>query len=211
MRVYLLTASYLRYSLLAFLVVFFAGSALGQRSTSKRGAVKEYRASLSAGAGILPTFLSGGQQEAPSITATAEYRITDRLGLGVNFGQASTTSRPYIDRSGVATFSTTNIQHYGLRLSGVMVKSGRFGLYGGLQLGINVTDQELRHEFPSDFAVESQTAYLANRPTPFGDPANQLAAIGFLGGTARLLPRLGAYLEVGNNLSLANAGLRLEL
>lgn len=200
-----------------FACLVFASSSLSaqlerniEESPSARIIPRTERFVVSAGVGLLPTFIGGGTQQKPVINTTALYYVTTRLGLGVGFAQSSTKSDAYVDENGVQSWSITDITHVGARLSGTIVQSGPLELYGGLQIGMNSTKASYEHMFPETLNVESETEYIATRPNPFGEPRSQLSTIGFFGVSVKVLPHVHVMSEIGNNLSLLTAGLEVR-
>lgn len=171
---------------------------------------REDRFALSATAGLIQSFVRNGNTNGPIIQAAAVYYVTPRIGLGVSYGQSSTTGDPFVDANGVKSYLTTDIMHFGVRCTGAMVRTGPLELYGGLQLGINGASSEQRHEFPANMQIEDEVAYIADRPSPFGKTRSQLSATGFIGATVEVLPHLHAVAELGNNLSLLAAGVEVR-
>ena len=95
-------------------------------------------------------------------------------------------------------------------MSGSLIRRGPVELYGGIQLGVNTTNATYSHVFPEGLIVESEESYIANRPNPFGEPRTQLSTVGFIGVSIEVLPHVHIMSEVGNNLSLAMAGLEVR-
>jgi len=165
---------------------------------------------VSAGAGLMPTFLVGGTQERPVIQGAFQYYLNERISVGVGFANSESTSSAFVDFEGVSSWMTSNVTHIGARLSGSIFRKGPLEFYGGLQLGVNTINSTYRHEFPEGFVIDTQESYLADRPNPFGDPGTQLSTVGFFGVSIEVLPHVHIMSEVGNNLSLAMAGLEVR-
>ena len=169
------------------------------------------RFTLGASVGLLPTFWSGGVQDAPALQATAQVFLNPRLRLGLAYGSSATTSDAYTDFENVQSWQSTRTTHLGARLSGTIVRRGPFEMYGGLQLGVNVAKSSQRHEFPVGFEAGVRDAYIADRPNPFGPSGSQLSISGHFGASLEVLPHGYVFVEAGNNLSLLSAGLELRL
>ncbi|MFK8058161.1 MAG: hypothetical protein AB8F78_18690 [Saprospiraceae bacterium] len=165
---------------------------------------------VSAGVGLMPTFLVGGSQDRPVIQGTFQYYLNDRIAVGLGYANSESTSEPFNDFEGVTSWMTSNVTHVGARLSGTIVRTGPVEFYGGLQLGVNTVKATYRHDFPEGLVVESEEFYLAERPNPFGQPRTQMSTIGFFGVSVEVLPHVHIMSEVGNNLSLAMAGLEVR-
>lgn len=182
----------------------------GPRHLSSR-VVRADRLLVSGGIGLVPTFLGGGDQEAPTLQATVQYYVSERFAVGVAYGQAATTSDAYVDGRGVSSRLTSEVWHVGARLNGTIARSGPFELYGGLQLGVNFADATQAHEFPTDGTIGDEVAYLAWRTDPFVTSPRQLSAIGFFGASVQVIRHAHVYVEAGNNLALLSAGVELRL
>ncbi len=168
----------------------------------------KYRYTVQVGSGVMTNVFGGGHQNIPVVQAAALYSLSGRVALGLAYGYASATARPYIDELGVASHETSNQQYIGARLVGDIASAKGFALYGGLQIGVTGTKQTYRHEFPAGLIYESEAAYLASRPSPFYRQGSQLGASGFLGLNMRLLPHVHSYVEVGNSLAVISAGVQ---
>ena len=205
-----------RPSLLALVVLLAGGEVLAQaRRTGPRHLsareVRTDRVLVTAGVGLVPTFLKGGTQDRPAVQVTGQYYLTERLALGLAYGYAVTTTAPYTDGRGVSTRQTTEVTSLGARVNGKIVRTGPLEVYGGLQLGVNLADATQSHEFPSDGGIADEAAYLAWRTDPFTSSPRQVSATGFFGASVRVIPHAHVYLEAGNNLSLLTAGVELRL
>jgi len=165
---------------------------------------------VSAGVGLMPTFLVGGNQDKPVIQGAFQYYLNDRVAVGLGYANSESTSEPFTDFEGVTSWMTSSVTHIGARVSGTIVRSGPVEFYGGLQLGVNTAKATYRHDFPEGVVVESEENYLSERPNPFGRPRTQLSTIGFFGVSVEVLPHVHIMSEVGNNLSLAMAGLEIR-
>lgn len=206
----------LRSSLLVLVVLVGGGEVLAQaRRTGPRHLsareVRPERVLVTAGVGLLPTFLRGGTQDQPAVQLTGQYYLTERLALGLAYGHAVTTTAPYTDGYGVSTRQTTEVTSLGARVNGKIVRTGPLEVYGGFQLGVNLADASQSHEFPPDGGIVDEGAYLAWRTDPFASSPRQVSAVGFFGASIRVIPHAHAYLEAGNNLSLLTAGVELRL
>ena len=166
---------------------------------------------VQAGTGLTTSAFVGSRQDRPSLQVTGLFRVAERLAVGLTYAAASSTAKPYVDDEGVQSFETTAQRHLGVRLSGDIVDRGSFALYGGLQIGVTSATQRYRHVFPEGMVVESEALYLASRPSPFYPEPSQVTAVGFLGVTARVLPRVHVYAEIGNSLALVSAGAQVRL
>lgn len=164
----------------------------------------------SAGVGLMPTFLAGGTQERPVIQGAFQYYLNERIAVGLAYANSESTSDAFVDFEGVSSWMTSNVTHVGARLSGTIIRTGIVEFYGGLQLGVNTNKVSFRHVFPEGLVIESEENYLAERPNPFGEPRSQLSTIGFFGASIQVLPHVHIMTEVGNNLSLAMAGLEVR-
>lgn len=173
--------------------------------------VRHDRVLVTAGLGVLPTFLRGGEQERPTVQFTAQYYLTERVAIGLAYGRAVTTTDPYVDGRDVHTRQRSETDNVGLRVNGSIVRSGPFELYGGLQLGMNFVSSEQIHEFPEGGSIADEEAYLAWRTDPFAAVPRQISAIGFFGASVQVVPHAHLYVEAGNNLSLLTAGLEVRL
>jgi len=165
---------------------------------------------VSAGAGLMPTFLVGGTQDRPVIQGAVQYYLNERISVGIGYANSESTSSAFVDFEGVSSWMTSSVTHVGARLSGSIFRTGPIEFYGGLQLGVNTVKSTYRHEFPEGFVVDSEEIYLADRPNPFGEAGSQLSTIGFFGVSVEVLPHVHIMSEVGNNLSLAMAGLEVR-
>lgn len=165
---------------------------------------------VSAGMGLMPTFLTGGTQDRPVVQGALSFYLNDRVSVGVGYANSESTSNPFVDFEGVASWMTSNVTHVGARLSGTIVRTGPLEIYGGLQLGVNATKATFRHDFPEGLQIESEEFYLSERPNPFGEPRTQISTIGFFGVSVEVLPHVHIMSEIGNNLSLAMAGLEVR-
>jgi len=165
---------------------------------------------FSAGVGLMPTFIFGGTQDRPVVQGAFQYYLNERIAVGLAYANSESTSGPFVDFDGVSSWMTSNVTHVGARLSGTIVRTGILEFYGGLQLGVNTNKATFRHDFPEGLVIESEETYLAERPNPFGEPRTQLSTIGFFGVSVEVLPHVHIMSEVGNNLSLAMAGLEVR-
>lgn len=165
---------------------------------------------VSAGLGLMPTFLVGGTQEKPVLQGAVQYYLNDRVSVGLGFANSVSTSEPFVDYEGVSSWVSNKVTHIGARLSGSIIRTGPVEFYGGLQLGVNTVQATYRHEFPEGLVIESEENYIAERPNPFGEPRTQISTIGFFGVSIEVLPHVNIMSEVGNNLSLAMAGLEVR-
>lgn len=173
--------------------------------------VRHDRVLVTAGVGILPTFLRGGEQNDPALQVTGQYYLSERVALGLAYGRAVTTTEAYVDGRGVQTRQRSETQHVGLRINGSIVRSGPVELYGGLQLGVNLVASTQTHSFPGDGGIVDEKAYIAWRTDPFATVPSQVSAIGFFGASVRVVPHAHLYLEAGNNLSLLTAGVEVRI
>ena len=205
----------LRFSLLAVLLAA-ATVGFGQAPASRsddhhaprrhRAAAKLMRWEVAAGTGVTAGLLTGVPQAAPTLQINLGYALTPRILLGVAYGRAVFSPRPYVDENGVTSRERSTSQHFGARLKGVILRRGPLHVYGGVQLGVTTSDPVYVHEFPATLQVEDEAAYLYERPSPFFDPGSQIGAIGFMGVGVRALRNVELYTELGNNLALLNAG-----
>ena len=173
--------------------------------------VRDERVLVTAGVGVVPTFLRGGEQNGPTVQLTAQYYLSERVAVGMAYGRAVTTTDPYVDGLGVLTRQRSETDHLGVRVNGSIVRSGPFELYGGLQLGMNFVASTQLHEFPEGGAIADEEAYLTWRTDPFAAVPRQISAIGFFGASVQVVPHTHVYVEAGNNLSLLTAGVELRL
>ena len=198
------------------LLALFAFNANAQQesrnleSAPRKVVPRNNRYVVSGGIGLMPTFLIGGTQERPVVQGSFQYYLNDRVAVGLGFANSESTSDAFVDYEGVQSWLTSNVTHVGARLSGSILRKGPLELYGGIQLGVNVTNATYRHDFPEGLVVESEENYIQNRPNPFGDPRTQVSTIGFFGVSIEVLPHVHIMSEVGNNLSLAMAGLEVR-
>jgi len=165
---------------------------------------------VSAGMGLMPTFLTGGTQDRPVLQSAFSFYLNDRVSVGLGYANSESTSNPFVDFEGVTSWMTSNVTHVGARLSGTIVRTGPLEVYGGLQLGVNTTKATFSHDFPEGLQIESEEFYLSERPNPFGEPRTQISTIGFFGVSVEVLPHVHIMSEIGNNLSLAMAGLEVR-
>jgi len=183
---------------------------LDPKEASTRVIPRNNRYVVSAGVGLMPTFLVGGSQDRPVIQGAAQYYLNERISVGLGFANSESTSSPFVDYEGVTSWMTSEVTHIGARLSGSIFRTGPVEFYGGIQLGVNTVKASYRHEFPEGLVVDDEEFYIEDRPNPFGDPRTQLSTIGFFGVSIEVLPHVHIMSEVGNNLSLAMAGLEVR-
>lgn len=161
---------------------------------------------VAAGTGLTAAVLTGVPQAAPTAQLNLGYAVTPRILVGVAYGRAVFSPRPYVDENGVTSRERNTSQHFGARVKGVILRRGGTHVYGGLQLGVTTSDPRYEHDFPAALRIEDEATYLHERPSPFYDPGSQVGAIGFLGVATRVLPHVELYGELGNNLALLSAG-----
>ncbi len=205
------------YTLFAFaLLTLFAFNANAQSESRdleappRKIVPRKDRFVVSAGIGLVPTFLKGGTQEGPVVQGAFQYYLNERVAIGLGYANSESTSDAFVDFEGVQSFVTTDVTHIGARLSGSFVRMGPVELYGGIQLGVNTAKASYRHVFPEGLQIESEESYLENRANPFGEPRTQISTVGFLGVSVEVLPHVHLMSEIGNNLSIAMAGLEVR-
>ena len=166
---------------------------------------------LSVGAGLLPTFVNDGRQIGLPLSASAQYFLNERLGVGLTVARSTAESEPFVDDHGVRSWLTASFTNVAARCRGTIVGNRHAELYGGIQLGANLVATSQRHEFPEEMAGTSPADYIAARVDPFGEPRTGVSAVGFFGVAAHIAKPVGVYVEVGNNLSLLQGGLEVTL
>lgn len=180
-----------------------------ERPSHGHGSPRLTRWELSAGTGITVGVLTGVPMAAPVLQTSVSYAIHPRFSLGVAYGVGEFRRAPYSDANGVVSQESTTASHYGARLKGIILRRRLLSIYGGAQLGVAIADQRYDHTFPTDFQVEDESAYLADRPSPFYDRGPQPGAVGFVGASVQVLPFLAVYAELGNNVALMSGGASL--
>ncbi len=208
----------MRSLLLTLLVAFGSVSLALAQSTSSGSSSRAHkqqntlrRTMISAMVGISPSAIfAGSSQQGPTVQVALQRRLTDRVALGVAVGRATAVGTPFEDHFGVRSTLTKTTTHVGARLRGTFVRSGGLEVYGGLQLGLNINRGTQAHSFPEAMAAENQEAYIAGRTSPFGEDSNQIRPVGFLGTSLELVRGLSLVAEIGNNLSIGQAGLEFQ-
>ena len=166
--------------------------------------------SLSAGIGVLPTFIADDATvNTPPINARLTYQMTPAFSLSGFVGYASSTSNsPFIISDGQQALVSNKQTLFGLR--GELKKSitEKFEVYGGAMLGYNHSNIR---EF--DKATGASIIRDPEAPTPFDPdrPNGELLYSGFVGTTYYVHKGIGLFAEVGYGVSLLNAGITIKI
>jgi hypothetical protein len=156
---------------------------------------------IQAGIGVIPTFNSLLDQagvgsvaeytyDAPLLSATVDYAISDELSLGGYYGTAKSTLFLYGTQAEKDDYTIIGVRGmYHLDLS------PKFDLYAGAMAGI--------------------ISVKATMPAYFGSQSNVENSYGFIyhamvGARFRFVKNVGVFAEIGYGLSIGNAGLNVK-
>ena len=165
---------------------------------------------LSAGVGVVPTFLSDNATvNTPPLSIRLAYQVSPMFQLSGYAGySSSTTTSPFFISDGIQTLVSNKQTMFGLR--GEMRKelNKKIDVYGGALLGYNI--KSIR-EF--NMNTNETVTRDPEGPTPFNpnQPKGSMLYAGFVGGTYYFTKGVGLFVEAGYGISLLNTGFTIKL
>ena len=164
---------------------------------------------ISAGVGVLPTFLGENAKTAvPPVSLRIGYNFSRRFNLSGYFGFTDVSTKPKLFSDGLASQNRNQFTVTGLRAEIRQEISKKFNLYGGAMLGYSHSKLEETDPFTGQAIVRDPEA-----PTPYDPnaPKGQVIYAGFVGAHYFFQKKLGVFAELGYGISIVNLGLTIRL
>ena len=190
-------------SIAVFCSIFVATALSAQNSTLGKF-------SLSAGIGVLPTFLADNATvNTPPVFIRMTYQVTPSFNLGGYLGHSSSTSTsPFLISDGQQSLISNKMAMIGLRGEVKKRISNKFDIYGGALIGVNQSNKKEFDKFTGETIKRDQ-----EEPTPYNPNASNIKFMysGFVGTTFYLHKNFGCFAEVGYGITLFNTGITVRL